>query len=485
MVLKYFNNLSRRNKKLILGIALLVNDIFFLSLSFFLSYYLRFYTNFFNLAKPTYSLNEHYLIYSIIFICITLIFFGFYKLYDWDKLFKGSGYYFRIFKAISINIIIIIIIGYIFETFSFSRIWIGLLYIFSVSFIIISRFCIELLARYLIRKMHLESKTAIIGIGEMGRRIYETLKNYSIETYNIVGFIDKEDKIKQVKEVNNNFYIIGNLENLTEVIKNNSIEKIIISSNEFNNQEILDIIDKLRDTNTLVLMFPGFFDLSIKKTDIKEAAGIPLIQISKIGFFGLDLFLKRAIDYTLGSFIFILFIPIYLVTSVLIKIDSKGPVFYKQVRLTKDFREFEMYKFRTMYVDADKKLDELREKNITNGPIFKMKNDPRVTRIGRILRKFSIDEMPQILNVLKGDLSLVGPRPPIPSEVEKYEEWQKKRLSVKQGVTGLWQISGRSNLSFEEMVRLDLYYIQNWSIGMDIKIIIKTIPVIFLGRGAY
>jgi lipopolysaccharide/colanic/teichoic acid biosynthesis glycosyltransferase len=169
----------------------------------------------------------------------------------------------------------------------------------------------------------------------------------------------------------------------------------------------------------------------------------------------------------------------------LIKISSRGPVFFEQKRMTKDCRIFYMYKFRTMYVDAEERLKDLMKYNESDGPLFKMKNDPRITRVGRFLRRFSIDELPQIINVLKGELSLVGPRPPIPSEVEKYDEWEMKRMNVKQGITGLWQISGRSDLSFEEMARLDLYYIQNWSIEMDIKIILKTIPAVLFGKGAY
>ena len=136
-------------------------------------------------------------------------------------------------------------------------------------------------------------------------------------------------------------------------------------------------------------------------------------------------------------------------------------------------------------MDAHKRINELKILNETDGPIFKIKKDPRITGVGRFLRRFSIDEFPQVVNVLRGELSLVGPRPPIPEEVDRYDEWHKKRLNVKQGITGLWQVSGRSDLSFEEMVRLDLYYIQNWSIGMDIKILIKTIPTVLLGKGAY
>jgi lipopolysaccharide/colanic/teichoic acid biosynthesis glycosyltransferase len=179
------------------------------------------------------------------------------------------------------------------------------------------------------------------------------------------------------------------------------------------------------------------------------------------------------------------FIPIYLIAAILIKLDSRGPVFFKQKRLTKDCKEFYMYKFRTMYIDAEEKLKDLMKYNEADGPMFKIKNDPRITKVGRFLRKFSIDETPQIINVLRGELSLVGPRPLPTYQIDKSNEWEMKRLNVKQGVTGLWQISGRSDLSFEEMARLDLYYIQNWSIEMDIKIIIKTIPTVLFGKGAY
>lgn len=180
-----------------------------------------------------------------------------------------------------------------------------------------------------------------------------------------------------------------------------------------------------------------------------------------------------------------IFIPIYLAVALMIKIDSKGPVFYRQKRVTKDGKEFLMYKFRTMVVDADRMLEKLKEENEADGLLFKIKKDPRITRAGRLLRRLSIDEVPQIINVLKGELSLIGPRPPLPEEVREYKKWHRKRMNVKQGITGLWQVAGRSELGFEEGIKLDLYYIQNWSIGMDIKILLKTIPAIISRRGAY
>lgn len=485
MILKFIKLLPRRKKKLLYGGFLFLNDIVFLVLSLFLSYYLRFFRPFFDLARPSYTINTHYVFYSVVFIILTLVFFGFYKLYNWDQIYRGSGYYFRIFKAISINIIVIIVVGYLLETFSFSRIWISLLYIFSIVMLFSSRYIIGEITQKLIKKLDLSSKTLIIGIGENAKRIEDTLKKSSQESFKIVGYIEKEEKIAENKNYAKNFHILGCLENLREVVIGSNVQKVIISSKEYRYDEILDMLEKLKGLDVLILMFPGFFEFSVRRMNMREVSGIPLIQVSNVGFYGIDLFQKNLIDFVLGGMLFLIFIPIYLVVGLLIKLDSRGPVFYKQKRYTKGFKPFYIYKFRTMYVGADKRLAKLRKHSEVDGPIFKMKNDPRVTKVGRFLRKLSVDELPQIINVLRGEMSLVGPRPPLPEEVKKYEEWQKKRLNVKQGITGFWQVSGRSELNFEEMVRLDLYYIQNWSIGMDIRILLKTVPAVLFVRGAY
>ena len=195
---------------------------------------------------------------------------------------------------------------------------------------------------------------------------------------------------------------------------------------------------------------------------------------------------KNCIDF-IGSLIgMLILLPLFLSVALLIKLDDpKGPVFFKQVRVGKDGKEFYMYKFRSMCVNAEEKLAELLKQNEIEGAMFKMKNDPRITTIGRFIRKTSIDELPQLLNVLKGDMSLVGPRPPLPREVERYTDYDKKRLVVTPGCTGLWQVSGRNNLNFDQMVELDLKYIENLSFKMDAKIILKTFTVIFGDDGAY
>ncbi|MFO7160625.1 MAG: exopolysaccharide biosynthesis polyprenyl glycosylphosphotransferase [[Clostridium] cellulosi] len=194
---------------------------------------------------------------------------------------------------------------------------------------------------------------------------------------------------------------------------------------------------------------------------------------------------KRFFDVVLSVLALVVLSPLFLITAIAIKLDSEGEVFYSQLRVGKDGKLFKMYKFRSMCVDADKQLDKLKDLNEKDGPVFKIANDPRVTRVGRIIRKRSIDELPQLINIIKGDMSIVGPRPPLPNEVAQYTPYQMQRLSVKPGLTCYWQISGRSDISFDEWVELDCKYIRESSVWTDIKIILKTIPAVLTGRGAY
>ncbi len=478
-------DLTRFKKKLIYGVILIITDIISLGLAFYLSYFLRFKAGIMAEVYETFLFEENYVFYSIIFMLSALFVFFLYNLYDRDKIYRGSGYYSKILKVAIINIIIIIFAGYIFNLFTFSRKWILLLFLLSVVLLFISRYLVEFAAQKMSKKLDLVTRTLIVGIGENAKRIEDSLSKYAYEADIIAGHVDKKQRISKSDEYTRSFTILGDLENLREIICKNSIQRVIISSPEFKYFEILQILEDLKRLDVTVLIFPGFFEFSLRRLSVREIGGVPLMQVSNIGFFGFNLFLKNLIDYMLGSIFFIFFIPIYLVVAILIKIDSKGPVFFKQKRLTKDCKEFYMYKFRTMYIDAEEKLKDLMKYNEADGPMFKMKNDPRITKIGRVLRKFSIDEIPQIINVLRGELSLVGPRPLPIYQIDRSNEWEMKRLNVKQGVTGLWQVSGRSDLSFEEMARLDLYYIQNWSIEMDIKIIIKTIPAALFGKGAY
>lgn len=233
------------------------------------------------------------------------------------------------------------------------------------------------------------------------------------------------------------------------------------------------------------IMAPALTDIAGPRIHTQPVAGTSLIHVSTPRLVGVDAFLKRAFDILGASLLLILLSPVFLVVALCVKLSDPGPVFFHQQRVGKDGTRFHMHKFRSMVVDAEARLAELQARNEGAGVLFKMKDDPRVTRVGAFIRRYSIDELPQLWNVLVGEMSLVGPRPPLPAEVAEYERHVSRRLLVKPGITGLWQVSGRSDLSWDESVRLDLYYVENWSIVQDLLILARTVKVVLTTDGAY
>jgi lipopolysaccharide/colanic/teichoic acid biosynthesis glycosyltransferase len=242
----------------------------------------------------------------------------------------------------------------------------------------------------------------------------------------------------------------------------------------------------VKNQNIEIQLSPSLFEFSVSRMKIFEYMSIPLIQIQEITIRGIDKFFKYLIDYSIGIILFFIFTLIYPVIGLLIKLDSKGPILFTQERYGKNFRKIRIYKFRTMRAGADREkeiLEKLYDRD--KGGDFKLKDDPRITKVGKFLRKTSIDELPQIINVLKGQLSVIGPRALAVPEGDKLKDWEKKRMEINQGITGLWQVSGRSDVDYEERMKLDLYYIQNWSIALELRIIALTILRMFFNMGAY
>jgi exopolysaccharide biosynthesis polyprenyl glycosylphosphotransferase len=228
----------------------------------------------------------------------------------------------------------------------------------------------------------------------------------------------------------------------------------------------------------------SFFPHLTSKIYLEALQDLPLLTFTTTPQNDYLLFVKNALDFALAGVLLILFAPFLCLVALLIKLTSKGPVIFKQVRCGLGGRKFVLYKFRSMHTDAEEAKKELAHLNEMSGPVFKLSNDPRCTFVGRFLRKFSVDELPQLFNIIKGDMSFVGPRPPIPEEVEKYERWQRRRLRMKPGLTCLWQVSGRNEVDFAEWMKMDLQYIDTWSLFLDCKIFLKTIPIVLLGKGA-
>ncbi len=264
-----------------------------------------------------------------------------------------------------------------------------------------------------------------------------------------------------------------------------AIELVIIALPFWQHHRLPEMVRICRAAGIEFRVVPDLFELSYDRVNVASLSGIPLIGLKELSLKGGNLLLKRAIDLTLIA----LTAPVVLLFAGLlalaIKLDSPGPAIFKQVRIGKDGKPFTTYKFRTMVADAEARKAELAQLNEADGPIFKIRDDPRQTRVGRFLRRSSLDELPQLWNVVRDEMSLVGPRPQIPDEVAQYDEWHHRRLEVKPGLTGLWQVLGRSDTSFDDMVRLDIYYAENWSPLMDLRILLETIPAVLSGKGAY
>ncbi len=326
------------------------------------------------------------------------------------------------------------------------------------------------------------ARLLVIGSGRLGKMMMQHIAATPRLGYQIVGFIDDEQA--PVTRFGR-FLALGTINDLERIIRVHQIDEVLIALPAHQHQEIIRSVRLCERAGTQFKLIPDLYELSLSRIDMDTIEGIPLIGIKSSGIGPWQHTLKRGIDLLVGGFVLIVGSPLWLLTALAIKLESRGPVFFKQERLGYRGRPFTLYKFRSMRDHAERYIQQLRPLNEASGPMFKLKADPRRTRVGKFLRKTSIDEVPQLLNVLKGDMSLVGPRPPLASEVDRYEEWEKGRLEVRPGITGLWQVRGRSELDFDEMVLMDLYYIENWSLSLDLQILLQTIPAVLFSRGAY
>ncbi len=323
----------------------------------------------------------------------------------------------------------------------------------------------------------------IVGTGSRVEHFIGLVNNHPDRGMKIVGLADIDDA--RTGETIKGYKVLGSLQNIPEIIHKNIIDEVVFIVPRSWLGKIENTVRFCESEGLRVNIAADIYDLNFTKAKYSDFYGLPFITYEstpdKLG----HLFLKRLFDFATSGIALIFLSFYFLVIFVIIKINAKGPVFYTQKRCGLYGRKFTIYKFRTMVVDAESKLKDLLIYNEMKGPVFKMTDDPRITRVGKWLRKYSIDELPQLWNVLKGDMSLVGPRPPLPEEVERYTSTQRRRLSMRPGITCLWQIEGRSKIfDFDEWSRLDVKYIDNWSFWLDIKILLKSIPVVLFGKGA-
>jgi exopolysaccharide biosynthesis polyprenyl glycosylphosphotransferase len=292
---------------------------------------------------------------------------------------------------------------------------------------------------------------------------------------NFVGFVDDNPLGRSD--------VLGELEDLPDLCREFSVARVVVCFSRTHPERTTEMLKSLAG-QVGVSIVPRYYELITSRSHVEDLSGLPMLDIAPASLSVGSRFLKRSFDIVASSVILMVLAPAWLVVAAIVKATSPGPVFFRQVRTGRNEQPFAMMKFRTMYRDAESRRDELDHLNEVDGPLFKVQNDPRVTRVGRFLRRTSLDEFPQLINVWKGDMSLVGPRPFVVSEAMKIEGWARKRFEARPGMTGLWQVSGRNELSHLELCRLDYLYVASWSFWWDMQILWQTPSTIFRGRGA-
>ncbi len=367
-----------------------------------------------------------------------------------------------------------------------SRAWIGLFALLAGLAILAEKLALRVTSRHARARGFNFRTVLIVGTNAAARALAESIRGHRYWGYRVLGFVASQPPGEPGGETPDPGAqpLLGTLDDLPRVLAGNVIDEVIFAVSRHDLDRFEDLVLALQEQGVLTRFALDFFPHTQAKMRLEELDGVPLVSFSTspTGAFGLAF--KRLTDVALSALLLALAAPIVLFVALAIRLSSRGAVMFRQTRCGLNGRHFTLYKFRTMVEDAEERRHEVAHLNEMDGPVFKVTNDPRVTGLGRFLRKFSLDELPQLWNVLKGDMSLVGPRPPIPEEVAQYQRWQRRRLAMRPGLTCLWQISGRNQLDFDSWMQLDLQYIDSWSPWLDFKILAKTVPVVLSGRGA-
>ncbi len=458
-----------KKSELFFTVVLLPLDFLMILLAALASYFLRF-TNYFTEVRPILfdlSLSKYLLLILVAapFCLLVFAILGFYKISKRRFIDDLYGAF------IGVTVCVAIFSFYIFlraELFS-SRFLIIVTWLLSIIFVIFGRSIIRVIKRRLYKYGIGVYRVVLIGNGSASKHL---IRNFEKP---LSGYI----VVAHIKEYNDS--VMGSL---GKISKSKGIDEIIQTDSKISKSKTLEIKDFADEAKIDFKYVPDFFGTQATNIDVRPLAGFPLVELKRTPLDGWGRILKRSLDI-IGSLIgIIIFSPLFLIVAIVIKLGSKGSVFVKLKRVGNK-NEFQMYKFRSMVENAHKMKKKLLKYSERKGPLFKMKDDPRITKVGRILRKTRIDELPQFFNVLRNEMSLVGPRPHEPEEVAQYQKWHKKVLAIKPGMTGMAQVSGGAELEFDDEVKLDTYYIENWSLKLDLQIFFRTLVIVIIGRAAY
>ncbi len=432
---------------------------------------------------PLYTVTKEH--YSVILVLSLLNVFLFknYKAYNYQRFTSLFTEYKIIFKVTLTTFLFSVVLAYMFRLTEIPRSILGIAFLLNFLFFVIQKTILFNSASYLRRHGRNRKKIIVAGSGSKAMQFIKTVNENFDWGLDISGVIT--DKIEKVGNLIEGIKILDTVDNIETVLKRYNPEEVIItlSSREFD--QIRNIIEICQKEGTQVRMNSDFFGQLTKNLSVDNVFGLNIVSFHSVRHSDGELIIKRLLDIIISLIALIIFSPLMLIAAIGIFISDGKPIFYNWNVIGYNKKPFKSWKFRTMVNNADELKKDLLKLNEMDGPVFKIDNDPRIIPIGRILRKFSIDETPQLFSVLKGDMSIVGPRPPLQYEFKVFDIWHRRKLSVKPGLTCLWQISGRNNINnFDDWAKLDLEYIDNWSIWLDLKILIKTIPAVISGKGA-
>ncbi len=481
-----------KEKDAVVRKATILFDAFIVSVAFFLAYFLRQHFRIIykldlipstQVVSGTIASLSDYLVVLFVVVsiwCFMLYLNGMYRAMRTRTLFEIAWI---ILKSSFFAILAFGTVIFLFKLAFVSRMFFVLFVMVSVILLLLEKIAVFSIMRY-VRTRGLNYRSLlIVGTGRRAADFINRIQNHQEWGFKIIGAVDDEPGrgIKKVKDIK----IIGTLKDISKILHRQAVDEVIFVVPRLRLNHIENAVYACETEGIKATIVVDLFDLKIARAHPTDIDGIPLLTFETTVAKEWQLYVKRAMDVVLSGLGIIILSPLLLIVAVLIKLTSSGPVLFKQHRLGLNGRKFVLYKFRTMYPGAQEILSKVENLNEMNGPDFKKKKIHWITPVGRLIRKFSIDEFPQLFNVFVGHMSLIGPRPTVPDEVSLYRSWQRRRFSMKPGITCLWQIRGRNKLGFEEWMKLDLEYLDNWSLWVDFKILIKTIPVVLFGIGAY
>jgi len=469
----------------LISIAVTAADIILINLAFAVAYWLRYDLQWFAAVDEAYFVP--YRAFIPVSLALTAVLLGIYKLSGVYDIPRGASWFDEVYRVLNSTatgiILMVFVIVFLFRPFLYSRLIFFYAGVLITIFLALARVGKRMVRNQLRGKGLGVDRLLIVGAGEIGRTVMRNIVAHPALGYHIVGFVD-DDPEKGSTDIGR-FQALGSTANIPRLVKELAIDEVIITLPWMYHRKIVSIIAQCERQQVRVRIVPDIFQMTLSHLDVEDLGGVPMIGVKEISIGSSELLMKRVMDVVISTIALLLLLPLFILIGTAIKLDSAGPVFFRQIRVGKGEQLFACFKFRSMHVDAEEQKEKLADQNEADGVFFKIRNDPRITKVGRMLRRTSLDELPQLFNVLMGHMSLVGPRPAPPAEVQRYLPWHKRRLEVAPGMTGLWQVSGRSELTFDEMVLLDLYYIENWSPLLDVQIMLRTVPTVITGEGAY